>query len=71
MRAHEIHLVAEKFLEEPLLRKSVKGTLSNYSQGHRPRFVRVGRGVYQLADAAAGGSEAPQTYSTQGSDGAE
>jgi hypothetical protein len=50
MRAREIHLAAERLLGEPLLRKSVNGTLSNYAHGHAPRFDRMRRGVYQLAE---------------------
>ena len=37
-------------LGEPLLRKSVNGTLSNYAHGHAPRFDRMRRGVYRLAE---------------------
>ena len=50
MRTREIHEAAERLLGEPLLWKSVKGTLSNYSHGPAPRFIRLGRGVYQLAN---------------------
>jgi hypothetical protein len=50
MRAREIQVAAEQLLGEPLLWKSVKGTLSNYSRGFAPRFVRLSRGVYQLVD---------------------
>ena len=51
MRAREIHSAAEELLGEPLLWKSVKGTLFNYAQGETPRFVRVRRSVYALAAA--------------------
>jgi hypothetical protein len=49
MRAREIHSSAEEPLGEPLLRKSVKGTLSNHAQDQMPRFVPVGRGLFTLA----------------------
>jgi hypothetical protein len=49
MRARDIHSAAEELLGEPLLWRSVKGTLFNYTQGRMPRFVRVDRGLYTLA----------------------
>ena len=57
MRAREIYSAAEELLGRPLLWKSVKGTLFNYAQGRMPRFVRVGRGVYNLAAARSAISE--------------
>ena len=57
MRAREIYSAAEELLGRPLLWKSVKGTLFNYVQGRMPRFVRVGRGVYELAAARSAISE--------------
>jgi hypothetical protein len=60
MRAREIHSAAEELLGGPLLWKSVKATLFNYAQGRIPRFVRVGRGLYMLADARGGISEPEQ-----------
>jgi hypothetical protein len=52
MRVCEIHSLAEQLLGHPLLWKSVKGTLANYASGSKRRFIRLGRGVYALADRA-------------------
>jgi hypothetical protein len=48
MRAREIYAAAEELLGEPLVWKSVKETLWNYTSGDRRRFTRVSRGLYKL-----------------------
>jgi hypothetical protein len=50
MRACEIYVAAERLVGVPLLWSSVKGTLSAYSRSEAPRFRRVSRGVYELAN---------------------
>jgi len=49
MQARAIHEAACELAGEPLLWKSVKSALSAGVIGERPRFRRVGHGVYQLA----------------------
>ncbi len=50
LRACEIHAAAERLTGGPLLWSSVKGTLAGYSGGDAPRFRRISRGVYELAN---------------------
>jgi hypothetical protein len=56
MRARDIHAAAEQLAGKSLRWTSVKAALAAGALGRRPRFQRVGYGVYQLAggqDAAA------------------
>ena len=52
MRAYEIHASAEQLLGERLRWTSVKATLAAYAAGRQPRFRRIRRGYYQLAETA-------------------
>ena len=52
MQAREIHAAAEQLAGEPLLWKSVKAALSAGVTGERPRFLRVGHGVYEIAGSS-------------------
>jgi len=49
IRACQIHAAAKQLAGEPLLWTSVKAALAAGTSGQRPRFQRVGHGVYQLA----------------------
>ncbi len=53
MRVHEIHAAAKQLAGAPLLWTSVKAALAAGASGQRPRFQRVGHGIYQLAGSAA------------------
>jgi hypothetical protein len=48
MRTIEIHAAAQQLLGRPLLRSSVRGTLSSHTLRDGQRFIRVRRGLYQL-----------------------
>jgi hypothetical protein len=50
MRAREIHVAVEAMLGEAVAWSSVKGALASNASGSAPRFVRVARGRYVLAD---------------------
>jgi hypothetical protein len=50
MRAREIHAAACELVGERPLWKSVKAALAANVTGEHPRFRRVSRGVYQLAE---------------------
>ena len=53
MRACQIHAAAKQLAGEPLLWTSVKAALAAGASGQRPRFQRVGHGIYQLTGSAA------------------
>ena len=53
IQAREIHAAAEQLAGEPLLWTSVKAALAAGASGQRPRFQRVGHGIYQLTGSAA------------------
>ena len=54
MRAKDIHRAGEEELGRPVASSTVKTCLSDRSRGTRPRFERVGHGLY--APLAAGRS---------------
>jgi hypothetical protein len=54
MRAREIHVAVEAMLGEAVAWSSVKGALASNASGSAPRFVRVARGRYVLADCRIG-----------------
>jgi len=49
MRARDIHAAAETLAGEQLHWSSVKASLAAGASGESPRFERLGRGMYQLA----------------------
>jgi hypothetical protein len=51
MRAREIHAAVEAMLGEAVAWSSVRGALASNVSGPSPRFVRVARGRYVLADS--------------------
>ena len=53
MRAGQIHAATKQLAGEPLLWTSVKAALAAGASGQRPRFQRVGHGIYQLTGSAA------------------
>ena len=53
MRVCQIHAAAKQLAGEPLLWTSVKAALAAGASGQRPRFPRIGHGIYQLAGSAA------------------
>jgi hypothetical protein len=52
MRAKDIHTAAEALLGEPVAWSSVKTALASNVAGSSPRFVRIARGRYVLANVA-------------------
>jgi len=52
MRAKDIHVAVEALVGEPVAWSSVKQALASHVSGASPRFVRVARGRYVLANAA-------------------
>ena len=50
MQAGDVHAQIEALLGERVRRASVKATLAGNVHGPSPRFVRVARGRYRLAD---------------------
>jgi hypothetical protein len=49
MQAKAVHLAVEASLGQAVSWSSIKGALADHVTGPSPRFVRVGRGRYQLA----------------------
>ena len=49
MRARDIHADAETLAGQDLLWSSVKASLAAGASGESPRFERLSRGMYQLA----------------------
>jgi hypothetical protein len=50
MRAREIHAAAETLAGHQLYRNSVKASLAAGASGRSPRFDRLSRGMYRLAE---------------------
>jgi hypothetical protein len=50
MQAKAVHLAVEALLGQAVSWSSVKGALADHVAGRSPRFVRVGRGRYRLAE---------------------
>jgi hypothetical protein len=57
MRAKEIHRACEVELGRPVSWSSVKTCLSDHSRGTRPRFERVGYGLYASLAACRSSSK--------------
>jgi hypothetical protein len=53
MRARDIHADAETLAGQDLLWSSVKASLAAGTSGESPRFERLSRGMYQLAQRKA------------------
>lgn len=52
MQAKEVHAAVEVLLGQPVSWSSVKAALAANVRGPSPRFVRVAKGRYRLADVA-------------------
>jgi len=50
MRTSEIHEAAEQLAGVPLSHNSIKAALAAGAAARRPRFKRIRRGYYRLAD---------------------
>ena len=57
MRAKDIHRACEDELGQPVSWSTVKTCLSDHSRGTRPRFARVGYGLYAPLAASRSSSE--------------
>jgi len=50
MRIRDIHAACERELGRPIPSSTVKDSLSEHTNGLPPRFIRITRGFYGLAD---------------------
>jgi hypothetical protein len=50
MRAKDIHTAVERSVGESVAWSSIKGALADNVSGPSPRFIRIARGRYVVAD---------------------